>query len=74
MFPQIRQQLANKMKEEHQQPITDRDDQIEALEFTNKEEQQVIKKPSKKKMQNLHSSVMIYKIVTITFRPSSMKT
>ena len=44
MFPQIRQQLANKMKEEHQQPITDRDDQIEALEFTNKEEQQVHQK------------------------------
>ena len=44
MLPQIPQQLANKMKEEHQQAITDRDDQIEGLEFTHKEEEQAHQK------------------------------
>ena len=37
MFPQIRQQLTNKLKEDHQQAIN----QIQALEFTNEEERQV---------------------------------
>ena len=36
MFPQIRQQLTNKLKEDHQQAIN----QIQALEFTNEEERQ----------------------------------
>ena len=40
MFRQIRQQFANKMKKEHQQAITDRDDQIEAFQFTKEEERQ----------------------------------
>ena len=44
MLPQIPQQLANKMKEEHQQAITDRDDQIEGLEFTHEEEEQAHQK------------------------------
>ena len=38
LFPQIRRQLTNKMKEEHQQAITGRDNQIQVLEFTNEEE------------------------------------
>ena len=35
LFPQIRRQLTNKMKEEHQQAITYRDNQMQTLEFTN---------------------------------------
>ena len=75
MFPQIRQQLANKIKAEHQQAITGRDDQIEVfLSLQIKKNGRSINKPLKKKMQHLHCSVMIYKTVTIRFRPSSMKT
>ena len=40
LFPHVRQQLTNKMKEEHQQPITGHDSQIKALEFTNEKHQQ----------------------------------
>ena len=40
LFPQIRQQLTNKMKEEHQQAVTGRDNQIQALEFMNEQERQ----------------------------------
>ena len=35
MFPQIRQQLTNKMKEEHQQAITDQDNQIQVFKYEN---------------------------------------
>ena len=42
MFPQSRWQLTNKMKEEHQQAITGRDNQIKALEYTNEKHQQNI--------------------------------
>ena len=42
LFPQIWQQLTNKMKQEHQQPIEEKDNQIEALEFTNEKHQQKI--------------------------------
>ena len=42
MFPQIRRQLTNKMKEEDQQTITDRDNKIQALEFMNEKHQQEI--------------------------------
>ena len=42
MFPQIRRQLTNKMKEEDQQANTGRDNQIQALEFINEKHQQEI--------------------------------
>ena len=42
IFPKIRQHLTNKMKKDHQQAITGRDKQIQALEFTNQEHQQKI--------------------------------
>ena len=38
MFPRTQQQLTNKMKKDHLEAITYRDDQIQALEFTNEEE------------------------------------
>ena len=41
-FPQIRWQLTNKMKGEHQQTIEEKDNQIQALEFTNEKHQQKI--------------------------------
>ena len=47
LFPQIRRQLTNKMKEEHQQAIEEKDNQIQAIEFTNKNHQQKILKPNK---------------------------
>ena len=40
MFPQVQQQLTNKMKEDHQQVITTRNNKIKAFEFTNEEERQ----------------------------------
>ena len=42
MFPQIRRQLTNKMKDEDQQTITGRDNKIQALEFMNEKHQQEI--------------------------------
>ena len=42
LFPHVRQQLTNKLQEEHQQAITDHDNQIQAFEFANKERQQEI--------------------------------
>ena len=42
MFPRIRQQLTNKMKEDHQQAIKGRDNQIQVIEFTNETHQQQI--------------------------------
>ena len=42
LFPHVRQQLTNKIQEEHQQVITDRDNQIQALEYTNHKHQQKI--------------------------------
>ena len=42
LIPHVRLQLANKIQEEHQQTITDRDNQIQALKFTNKAHQQKI--------------------------------
>ena len=44
IFPQIRQQLTNKMKEGHQQAIEEKDNQIQALESTNEKNQQKILK------------------------------
>ena len=35
LFAEIQQQLTNKMKEEHQQAIEKKDNQIESLGFTN---------------------------------------
>ena len=35
LFPHVRQQLTNKIHEEHQQVIEEKDNQIQALEFTN---------------------------------------
>ena len=49
MFPQIQQQLANQMKEVHQQAIIDRDNQIEPLSLRMKKNASLINKPSKKK-------------------------
>ena len=46
LLTQIRRQLTTKMKEEHQQSITGRDNQIQALEFTNEEHQQEILRPN----------------------------
>ena len=37
LFPYVRQQLTNKIQEEHQQAITGHDNQIQALEFRNEE-------------------------------------
>ena len=42
MFPHVRQQLTNKMKEEYQQAIKEKDNQIQALEDINEENQQKI--------------------------------
>ena len=42
MFPHVRQQLTNKMKEEYQQAIKEKDNQIPALEDINEENQQKI--------------------------------
>ena len=42
LFAHIRQHLANKIKEDHQQAITNRENQIQALEFTNEKHQQKI--------------------------------
>ena len=42
LIPHVRLQLANKIQEEHQQTITDRDNQIQALKFTNEAHQQKI--------------------------------
>ena len=40
LFPHVRQQFRNKIQKEHQQAITSRDNQIQALEFKNEEHQQ----------------------------------
>ena len=40
LFPHFQHQLKNKIQEEHQQAITDRENQIQALEFTNEKHQQ----------------------------------
>ena len=42
LFPHVRQQLSNKIQEEYQQAITDRDNEIKVLEFRNEEHQQKI--------------------------------
>ena len=42
LFPEIRRQLTNKMKEEHEQAIEEKDNQIQTLEFTNEKHQQKI--------------------------------
>ena len=42
LFSHVQQQLTIKMKEDHQQAITGRDNQIKALEFTNEKHQQKI--------------------------------
>ena len=39
LLPHVRQQLTNKIQEEHQQVIKEKDNQIQALEFTNDEHQ-----------------------------------
>ena len=42
LFPHVWQEVTNKMKEDHQDPVTDHDNQIQALEFTNEKHQQKI--------------------------------
>ena len=42
LFPEIRRQLTNKVKEEHEQAIEEKDNQIQTLEFTNEKHQQKI--------------------------------
>ena len=42
LFPQIRWQLTNEMKEEHQQAIEEKDNEIQALELTNVKHQHKI--------------------------------
>ena len=37
MFPRIQQQLTNKMKEDHQQAVEEKDNQMQALESKNEE-------------------------------------
>ena len=44
LFPHFRQQLTNKIQEEHQQTIEEKDNQIQALEFRNAEHQHKILK------------------------------
>ena len=48
LFPHVRQRLTNKVHEEHQQVIEEKDNQIQALEFTNDEHQQKILKLNEK--------------------------
>ena len=44
LFPHFRQRFTNKMQEEHQQAIEEKDNQIQALEFTyEKHEQKILK-------------------------------
>ena len=44
LFPHFRQRLTNKMQEEHQQAIEEKDNQIQAFEFTyEKHEQKILK-------------------------------
>ena len=47
LFPHVRKQLTNKILGEHQQAITDRENQMKALEFRNEEYQQKILKLNK---------------------------
>ena len=47
LFPHVWQQLTNKIKEGHQQTIEEKDNQIQALEFTNEKHQQKILKLNK---------------------------
>ena len=47
LFPHFRQQLTNKIQEEHQQAIEEKDNQIKALEFRNEEHQHKILKLNK---------------------------
>ena len=42
LFSHVQQQLTIKMKEDHQQAITGRENQIKALEFTNEKHQQKV--------------------------------
>ena len=42
LFPHLHQQLTNKIKEEHQQAIEEKHNEVEALEFTNEKHQQKI--------------------------------
>ena len=42
MFPHFRQRLTNKIQEERQQAIKEKDNQIQALEFKNEKHQQNI--------------------------------
>ena len=44
LFPHVQQQLTNKMKEEHQQVIKEKENEIPALEFTNDEHQHKVLK------------------------------
>ena len=54
--------------QEHQQAITDHDNQIQALDFRNEKHQRLLKK----KMQYLDCLLMTYKTITMKFRPFSM--
>ena len=40
LFPHLHQQLTNKIKEQHQQAIEEKDNEVEALGFTNEKHQQ----------------------------------
>ena len=42
LFPHFRQRLINEIQEEHQQAIEEKDNQMQALEFTNEKHQQKI--------------------------------
>ena len=59
LFPHVQQQLTNKMKEEHQEAITDHQQQVLRL---NEDHQEAIEE---KKMQQLHCLMMTYKIVNM---------
>ena len=49
-FPHFRQRLTNKIQEEHQQAIEEKDNQIHVLEFTNGKYQQKILRLNKEMM------------------------
>ena len=67
LFPHAQQHLSDKS---HAMEIEDLTSRVQALEITNEAHQQTIED----KMQHLHCSMMIYKMVTTKYRPFSMKT
>ena len=63
LFPHFRQRLTNKIQEEHQQVIEEKDNQIQVLEFTNEKHQQKSLKLNKEidnLIKNRHAPRCVY--------------